>query len=355
VFRMIATANLCDRMQMRTEAAHEVFTGPCSSREDCVTPAAEDGVRADTGRRALTRFTRTAIAAAFLASGAASAAPVQVTVTIYNLAHASRVAFAATHMGFHGGVFGAFDIGQEATPEIVSAAERCNGIEWLAAFAVADSGATIGTIAGQLRPLVSRSMTFSVDQWANRHFTFASMVNPNNDFFIGDDGPQRYQLFDGEGNLQITSITQRSRDIWDAGSEIFDPLAAAFVGTGGLRANQNSVVAFNFAELAAFDGLTTAAGYVFDSQLAADTEIYRIGFEVAPIPEPENYVVMALGLAVVGWAGKRKSRGVRGARGARFDGHAPHIRMNMGSTDGLQLDTVCRSAANRAACGRRGR
>jgi hypothetical protein len=257
----------------------------------------------------INRFTRTAIAAAFLASGAVSAAPVQVTVTIDNLAHAGGVAFAATHLGFHSGVFDAFDIGQTATDGIISIAERGNGMSWLSAFAAADPGATIGTIAGQLRPGNTRSMTFTVDPMANRYFTFASMVVPSNDFFIGNDGPQRYELFDAAGNLQITSITQRSRDVWDAGSEIFDPLAAAFVGTGGLRADQNSVVAFNFAELAAFDGLTTAAGYVFDSQLSAGTEIYRIGFEVAPVPEPETYALMALGLAVVGWAGKRKSRG----------------------------------------------
>ena len=90
---------------------------------------------------------------------------------------------------------------------------------------------------------------------------------------------------------------------------IHDPAAAAFVGMNDLRADQNSVVALNFAEFAAFNGLPTAAGYTFQSQLAADTEIYRIGFAVAPVPEPQTYVLMALGLALVGWVGSRKSKG----------------------------------------------
>ncbi len=257
----------------------------------------------------ITRFTRTALAVAFLASGAASAAQMQVTVTIDNLAPSNSVVFAPLHLGFHSGVFDAFDIGQAATPAIISVAEGGSGSAWLPAFAAADPGATIGTIGAPLMPGMSRSMTFTVDPAANRFFSFASMVVPSNDFFIGNDGAQRYQLFDDEGNLQIASITQRSRDVWDAGSEVFDPLAAAFVGDNGLRADQNSVVAFNFAEFAAYNGLTTAAGNVFDSQLAADTEIYRIGFEVAAVPEPETYALMGLGLAVVGWAGKRRSRG----------------------------------------------
>ena len=74
--------------------------------------------------------------------------------------------------------------------------------------------------------------------------------------------------------------------MWDAGSEVFDPAAAAFVGNNSLRADQNSVVAFNFAELAAFDGLLTGAGYNFNSQLSADSDIYRISFSVAPSPVP---------------------------------------------------------------------
>ena len=286
-----------------------------------MTPAPEDERCAVTNRRARQprlqethhddpRFTRTALASAIFASGAAFAAPVQVTVTIDNLAPSNSVVFAPLHLGFHSGVFDAFDIGQVATAAIISVAEGGSGSVWIPAFAAADPGATIGTIGAPLMPGMSRSMTFTVDTSMNRFFTFASMVVPSNDFFIGNDGAQRHELFDAAGNLQITSIMQRSRDVWDAGSEIFDPLASAFVGTNSLRADQNSVVAFNFAEFAAYNGLTTAAGNVFDSQLSADTAIYRIGFEVAPVPEPETYALMALGLAVVGWAGKRKSRAV---------------------------------------------
>jgi PEP-CTERM motif len=137
------------------------------------------------------------------------------------------------------------------------------------------------------------------------------MVVPSNDFFIGNDTPTRHELFDTMGNLLVSAINQRSRQIWDAGSEVFDPAAAAFVGSNDLRANQNSVVAFNFAELAAFNGLNTAGGYLFSSQLGADTEVYRISFEVTPVPEPESYAMMLAGLLVVGWITRRRSAAAR--------------------------------------------
>ncbi|MBA3483112.1 MAG: PEP-CTERM sorting domain-containing protein [Pirellulales bacterium] len=46
-------------------------------------------------------------------------------------------------------------------------------------------------------------------------------------------------------------------------------------------------------ELSAFNGLTTAASYTFDSQLTADTDIYRISFAV--VPEPSSAALIALG------------------------------------------------------------
>lgn len=257
------------------------------------------------------RLRTTALASALLAAGAASqAALVDVTVTVHNLQPAHSVSFAALQLGFNNGSFDSFNIGEVATAPIISVAEAGTGLAWHAAFAAADPGATRGTVMGRVDPGTGpRTGTFRVDTSLNRYFTFASMVVPSNDFFIGNDDPMAYLLLGLDGNLLIPSITVGARDIWDAGSEVFDPAAAAFVGTGPLRRAQNSVVAFNFAEFAAFNGLMTAAGYTFNSALTADSDVYRIDFSVTAVPEPGTYALMAAGLLSVGFIARRRRAG----------------------------------------------
>jgi hypothetical protein len=254
-------------------------------------------------------MTVAAVVATFAAT-AAHAAGRTVTITVENLAPASGVAFAPLHFGFHSGAFDAFNLGGVATAPIISVAEGGSGSAWQPAFAMADPGSVRGTIGGLLLAGASASFTVDVDPMVNPYFTFASMVVPSNDFFIGNDNPMEYRIFDANGNLAVTSIDQRASEIWDAGSEVFDPAAAAFVGTNALRTPQNSVVAFNFGELAAFDGLTTGAGYTFTSGLAADTSIYRISFATAPVPEPGTWALMVAGLA--GVAGIARTRATAG-------------------------------------------
>ena len=243
-----------------------------------------------------------------LAASAAHAQSRVVTVTITNLGAANSISFAGTHLGFHSGAFDAFNIGTTAGAGIVSVAEGGVGTQWQADFAAADPTATRGLIAGALTPGQSRSQSFVVNAGLNKFFTFATMVLPSNDFFLGNDNPTGFRLFDDAGNLMINSITQTSSQIWDAGSEAFSIAGAAFLvnGVNDVRTPQNGLVSFNFAELMGFNGQQTAAGYVFNSGLTAGQAIYRIDFAVSVVPEPSTVLLMATGLVLLGVAVRRK-------------------------------------------------
>jgi hypothetical protein len=235
-----------------------------------------------------------------------------VTIRIDNLAPTNSVSFAPLRFGFNNGSFDAFNIGQIATSPIISVAEGGSGSAWLPAFAAVDPTAVLGSTMGALTPGASfTTRTFLVDTALNPFFTFAAMVVPSNDFFIGNDDPMEYRLFDDAGNLLIQNIDQSASDIWNAGSEAFDPANAAFLvgGNNALRTPENGVVGFNFAELAGFNGLTTAAGYTFNSRLSANTAIYRISFFSTAVPEAATWAQMIAGFMIVGGALRhRKSR-----------------------------------------------
>ena len=136
------------------------------------------------------------------------------------------------------------------------------------------------------------------------------MVVPSNDFFIGNDSPTRFRVLDSNGQLPLSGINQLASDFWDAGFEIFDPDVAASVVNYDPRTPQNGVVSFNFSELSGFNGRTTGAGYVFNSGLAANTAIYRIGFQVLnTVPEPGSPLLAALGLGAMALVSRRRRRG----------------------------------------------
>ena len=236
---------------------------------------------------------------------------VTVTVTAQNLSPANSLSFAPLRLGFNNGTFDAFNIGQVAGAAITSVAEGGSASAWFPAFAAADPTSVRGSVGGgPLQPGQTASNRFVVDTAVNPFFTFATMVLPSNDYFLGNDSPTRFRLFDSTGKLTTTSIGQKARDIWDNGSEAFDPANAAFLvgGVNDRRTPQNGVVSFDFAELSRFNGLTTAGGYTFDSQLAADTDVYRISFAADPVAVPAPPAVVLVALGACGLAGVRRLR-----------------------------------------------
>lgn len=244
-----------------------------------------------------------------LALGSATAqANLLLTVNVHNLANPTGVAVGGLHVGFHRGVFDGFNAGTEAGTAIVPVAELGSGSAWLPALAAADPTATRGTVGGVVLPGQSSSATFVVNPLQNPFFSYAAMVVPSNDHFIGNDSPTALRLFNAAGELAITNLTLKASQIWDAGSETFDPAAAAFVGNAALRTAEQGVVTTDFAEFAKYDGLTTAAGYSFTSGLRADTDFYRIDFSATQIPEPGAMTLALTGLLLGGAATWRRRK-----------------------------------------------
>ena len=244
-------------------------------------------------RRMLAMF---CVAAAQFGARSSDAAIVGVTVTVENLSPANSSSFAPLRLGFGNGSFDAFNNGQTANNAIVSVAEGGSANAWFPAFQLAEPNAVLGSVGGALLPGATASNTFVVDTAINRFFTFGSMVIPSNDLFIGNDSPTAHQLFDVSGNLLINSILQRGNQIWDANSEVADPLNAAFVvgGTNANRTPENGVVAFDFSELTAFNGVNTAGGYTFTNLLSGTTDVYRISFSPSAVPEPSSALLASL-------------------------------------------------------------
>ncbi|MFK8185401.1 MAG: spondin domain-containing protein [Phormidesmis sp.] len=190
-----------------------------------------------------------AIATTLLVS-ATSAVATEVTVTIDNLAPDQGLVLTPLWVGFHDGSFDLYDPGAPASAGLESISEDGRPMALSEAFntdsevatsEVADSEAADGEDASDtarqdgvitgvglspdapplIPPGTSATMTFTLQE-GQQYFSYASMVLPSNDGFIGNESGTAHRLFDAEGNFIGTELIIIGSHVQDAGTEVND-------------------------------------------------------------------------------------------------------------------------------------
>ena len=153
------------------------------------------------------------------------------------------------------------------------------------------------------------SATFQVtlDATDNRYLSFATMVIPSNDTFIGNDNS--FELFDAMGNFIPLARTYTGAMTYDAGTELNDAMTgpAFVVGQVGTDGGVEGGVIMLQTDLTALDefiGVGLPVGGTLGSALSS-SNLFRIS--VTAVPEP-SMVGSLLGFAVLGFAIRRRRR-----------------------------------------------
>lgn len=236
-----------------------------------------------------------------------SAFATQIQVTVENLTGDGGLYFTPLWAGFHDGGFDSFDIGGTASASIEAIAEGGDASGLSADFSA--TGGVDGVIVAPdgfggapiFDPGDLVSASFDVDPLSHRYFSFASMIIPSNDAFIGNDDGMAYQIFDATGVfIGPVEILVTGAEVWDAGTELNDGLGAAFSTLGGISTDEMMTIG-QHGGLGALLGSTTPAGTVIDP-VAGD--FTQSGFALARItinavPVPPTLAMLALGVVLL--------------------------------------------------------
>ncbi len=193
------------------------------------------------------------LAVFLLTSGLMTEGRVQAGLVTISISNPGNSSFSLTPLwyGFHDGGHDIFDPGQAASASLEMLAEDgiVSGLQsdFLATSPTGQQGVLVapGGFPGApvIEPGETASFTFH-RHLANRFLSFASMIIPSNDAFIGT--PQAIEIFNADGSLagggNKRTLTISYGQIWDAGTEVNDTLGAAFSTVGGISTDENGVV-----------------------------------------------------------------------------------------------------------------
>jgi len=248
-----------------------------------------------------------------VAEGQAAAPAVR--IEIENLGTSTDFFLTPLWVGLHDGSFDLFSTGSAATAGLEELAETGSPATLLSEFdapgrlqGVAADPADFGSMPGQ-PPVIDPGNTATTDiaiaNPANyRYFSFASMVIPSNDAFIGNGDPTAFELFDAAGNFNGTQVIDiTAANIYDSGTEDNTGLGAAFSAQGGAATDTVGGTVSQGPDLSNFVGTDTAAGTTIGA-VPGSTPFARITISV--IPEPTS--VALAGLGITGLCGLMRRR-----------------------------------------------
>lgn len=184
-------------------------------------------------------FSATAVVGFVIGAAQQASAVIGVRVIIENRAPQNGTYLTPVWVGFHDGTFDVYDEGAPASIELERLAEDGNTGPLSEDFEMSGSGSAQSTIRsdGGIPPLApgeTATMTFILDETdsSSHYFSYASMVIPSNDAFIGNDDPRAHRIIDTSGNFLGAFLTIRGTNVMDAGTEVNDELPehTAFFG-----------------------------------------------------------------------------------------------------------------------------
>lgn len=257
-----------------------------------------------------------ALGTAALIAGISSAHAADINVAFTNNAPTGGTYLTPAWVGFHNGSFDLFTAGPagSALPALESIAEDGNTGPLFTAFDAFGSGDDAMVGGGPVAPGQTVDTTLSVaEDGSGNYFSFASMVLPSSDFFIGNDNPLSLSiagLLDGT----FKSISVNVVNVYDAGTEVNDfatsagnplfPIAGLPAGQGG--PNQG-------ADEGAFVTLITSAAYG-DYGNSAGLDLSALGFSdydsiatftLTAVPVPAALPLLLTALGGLGFMRKR--------------------------------------------------
>lgn len=224
----------------------------------------------------------------------------QVRVTVENMAPNNGLRLTPVWIGFHDGSFNTFDSGSAASPALERLAEDGDPSGIVGSFTGASQGVVFGPVTNAGEPPIyhpgeSASMTFTLDPSSDLYLSYLSMAIPSNDAFIGNDDALAYPISSG-GSFQDFTIDVFGSNIWDAGTEINDEVAANTPLLGQTVANTGVT---ETGGLVGLHGGFLSGGPILTQFPNADFTAngYQVArIHVQAVPAPGSLALVALGL-----------------------------------------------------------